>query len=243
MEVQMRGLGTNLKPEQQLAEVEDLLRTIPTWANIRNPEPENYAWCGRAVAVVNSWDAFKAAELNHLVKTLHSGRIATMDSYGSLMTILHQMRYDLRMKTVGPLSVAIAPGRVFDYFDEVRKVIEGARIDVLFIDAYLDAEFVSKYLPYVTEGVTVRLLCGARLKTLLPAVESFKQQSGLAIEVKSYPDFHDRYLIIDNAACYQSGASFKDGAKTAPTTLTQIGDAFKAVQSTYEGFWAAGKVH
>lgn len=239
----MRNLRTNLTPEHQLAEVEDLLRTIPTWADIRNPEPENYAWCGRAVAVVDSWDAFKAIELNNLVKTLQSGRIATQNSYSSLMTILHQMRYDLRMKTVGPLSVAIAPGRVFDYFDEVRKVIEGARIDVLFVDPYLDAEFVSRYLHLIAHGVTVRLLCGAKLNSLLPAVETFELQSGLSIEVRSYKDFHDRYVIIDKKACFQSGASFRDGAKTSPTTLTQIGESFDAVHSTYEKFWDAGKAH
>lgn len=35
----------------------------------------------------------------------------------------------------------------------------------------------------------------------------------------------DRYVFVDGKACYQSGASFKDGAKLTPTTLTQITDA------------------
>lgn len=239
----MRTLAQGFTPEQQLAEVEDLLRTVPAWTSIRNPEPENYAWFGRASAVVKSWDSFKALQMSARIEILQSGRLNTMNSYGSVMTTLHEMRHDLRMRTVGPLSVAISPGQVFDYFDEVRKVIEGARVDIFFVDAYLDAEFVSRYLPHVAQGVTVRLLGGAALKTLLPAVQAFKQQSALQIEVKSYPNFHDRYIFIDKTACYQSGASFKDGAKKAPTTLTQIGDAFKAMQSTYEGFWAAGTLH
>lgn len=54
---------------------------------------------------------------------------------------------------------------------------------------------------------------------------------------------HDRYVFVDRTACYQSGASFKDGAKKSPTTLTQITDAFAAVQQTYEALWAAGTVH
>jgi hypothetical protein len=52
---------------------------------------------------------------------------------------------------------------------------------------------------------------------------------------------HDRYVIIDGKNCYQSGASFKDGAKAAPTTLTQISDAFLAVSGTYENLWNNAK--
>lgn len=232
--------GQGITAEQQLAEVEDLLRSIPEWGSIHLLKPDNYAWFGRALAVVKSWDSFKALQMAARIEKLQSGSIDTSASYGALMTTLHEMRHDIRMRTVGPLSVAVSPGRVFDYFDEVRKVIESARVDVFFVDAYLDAEFVSRYLPHVATGVTVRLLCGAKLKTLIPAVEAFKQQSGLSVHVKSYPDFHDRYVFIDKTACYQSGASFKDGAKKDPTTLTQIGDAFKVMQSTYEGFWTAG---
>ena len=58
------------------------------------------------------------------------------------LALLHEARHDLRMETVGPVSVPLAHGQVFDYFDEVRKVIEMAKQDLLFVDPYLDAEFV-----------------------------------------------------------------------------------------------------
>lgn len=45
----------------------------------------------------------------------------------AVVTMLHQARHDLRLKTVGPLAVAVDQGGVFDYFDEVRKVIEWRR--------------------------------------------------------------------------------------------------------------------
>ena len=70
----------------------------------------------------------------------------------------------------------------------------------------------------------------------------FVKQSGATVLVRTAPGFHDRYVIVDCGACYQSGASFKDGAKAAPTTLTQITDAFAAVQKTYEDLWRTGKV-
>ena len=39
-------------------------------------------------------------------------------------TLLFQAQHDLRMKTIGPLSIAIDSKQPFVYFDEVRKIIE-----------------------------------------------------------------------------------------------------------------------
>ena len=101
----------------------------------------------------------------------------------------------------------------------------------------------TKYLPVVTQGATIRLLAREKMASLIPAATLYQQQSGSKVEVRSASNFHDRYLFVDKAMCYQSGSSFKDGAKKAPTTLTQIKDAFQAVLVTYEGLWSAATVH
>ena len=134
-------------------------------------------------------------------------------------------------------SSAYGQGSVFDYFDELRKILETTTHDVLFVDPYLDAEFVSRYLSHLSTQVHVRLLASKKLATLIPAVETFLKQQKIEIEVRSIEKIHDRYVIIDSRACYQSGASFKDGALNAPTTLTQLTDVFPAVLKTYEELW------
>jgi len=140
------------------------------------------------------------------------------------------------------LSIVAAPGQVFDYFDELSKGIETARSEILFVDAYLDAEFVSRYLPHASSGVGVRLLGGPkRMPTLLPAIDLFAQQHSKTISVRSSDKLHDRYLFVDETACYLSGASFKDGAKKAPAVLTQITDAFQSMWDTYDNLWKAAK--
>lgn len=73
-------------------------------------------------------------------------------------------------------------------------------------------------------------------------MDEFVKQSHAKVEVRSASGFHDRYVFVDKAVCYQSGASFKDGAKSAPTTLTQITDAFAPVLQTYEDLWGRVKV-
>ena len=80
------------------------------------------------------------------------------------------------------------------------------------------------------------------MPTVLPAVELFTQQSAVSIQVRSSDDIHDRYLFVDQSACYLSGASFKDGAKNAPAVLTQITDAFQAMWDTYERLWDGATV-
>jgi len=229
--------------EELLGEVEDILRTMPPRETLRDPTDENFAWLGRVSAFVESWDSPKQIALGGAIERFHD-RMAVPAEIGfrQILTLLHQARHSLRMKTVGPVNAAVGQGQVFDYFDEVRKLIEPATQDLLFIDPYLDAEFVSRYLPHVSKGVVIRLLARERLNTLLSAVDAFSQQFGAAVQVRSALGFHDRYVLVDHSACYQSGASFKDGAKKSPTTLTQITDAFEAVQRTYEEIWNQASV-
>ena len=232
-----------LTEEQLLAEVEDILRSMPPRETLRHPLDHNFAWLGRASALVEAWDMPKMIAMRSAVDQFNGqGARDAHEGLRKILTLLHQARHDLRMKSVGPLSAAIGHGNVFDYFDEVRKIVEPAAQDVFFTDPYLDAEFVARYLPHVKTGTVVRLLARERLGSLLPAADAFSRQSGIAIHVRSAPAFHDRYVFVDRGACYQSGASFKDGAKAAPTTLTQITDAFPAVLKIYEDIWAAGKV-
>jgi hypothetical protein len=229
-----------LKREQLLAEVEDLLRNAPTLENAAT----DVAWFGRFSAVIRAWDPYRSAEV--MLCQMHFDGLKsldkTKDGYRRTLTLLNEARHALRMETVGPLSVPVAHGQVFDYFDEVRKVIEQAKQDVLFVDPYLEAEFVSRYLIHVSKGVTIRLLAREKLASLLSAVDPFSKQSGPTIEVRSAPNFHDRYVFVDRNTCYQSGASFKDGAKSSPTTLTQITDAFAVMSHTYEDLWGKAKV-
>ena len=232
-----------MNEEELLGEVEDLLRTMPPRETLRHATDENFAWLGRVSAVIEAWSLPKTIPLGMAMDQFHgqSARDA-QEGLRKLLTLLHEARHSLRMKTVGPVNAAIGHGQEFDYFDEVRRIIEPAKQDLLFVDPYLDAEFVARYLPHVTKGVPIRLLARERLATLLPAVDLYSRQSGAPVQVRSAPGFHDRYVIVDRAACYQSGASFKDGAKAAPTTLTQITDAFPVVRQTYEDLWNAAKV-
>jgi hypothetical protein len=229
--------------KQLLGEIDDVIRCMPERATIRQMTDDNIAWWGRASAVMQEWNAAKAMSFDVAVDGVRgrNGFDATVHLHKA-MSLLSQASYSLRMETVGPLSSAVQQGAVFDYFDEVRKMVERASSEVLFVDPYLDAEFVSRYLPSLRGGVKARLLTQHCISALVPAVTAFNTQNKTSISVRSTSGMHDRYVFVDGKECFQSGASFKDGAKKAPTTLTQIVDAFDAVRDMYENKWASAKV-
>lgn len=231
-----------LPPEHLAFEIEDLIRTTPGPRDFAANPDKCVPWLGRASAAMSAWDMPRSMVHfePHIRVLLQGGNYDFSAVRRTLLGQLHQAQSDLRLRTTGPLSLGIGTGRVFDYFDEVRKLIESAKVDLFFVDPYLDAEFVARYLPHVPDGTRIRLLARERVSTLKPAIASFVAQAGRSVEVRSAPGFHDRYVLVDGQSCYQSGASFKDGAKKTPTTLTQITDAFSVVQATYEDLWAKG---
>lgn len=231
-----------MNEEQLLAEVEDVLRSMPPRETARHRTEENLSWLGRVAAVLKRWDPSSAAVCDQAISDRSSLRaFEGVQALDRLSTMLHEARSDLRMQ-LGQGSVVVSQGQVFDYFDGLRKVVEMARSEAFFVDPYLDADFVTRYLPFVATGVRIRLLGYKKMATLEPAVDTFAQQASTDIQLRSSSGLHDRFVFIDQSACYLSGASFKDGAKNAPAVLTQIIDAFPAMWDTYERLWADATV-
>lgn len=229
---------------QILAELEELIRTMPPRETLRHSTEENHAWFGRARAIIAAWNGISSLEFGPHVDTFFSpahGREASA-AFPKLMTILQQARWDLRMRTVGPLSVAVNRGQPYDYFDEIRKLVAAAQSDLLFVDPYLDTDFVTRYLAHARSGVTIRLLSSHCLAKLLPAVDLFAKQHHASIEVrKQTARPHDRYLFVDRAQCYISGASFKDGGVSSPATVQEISDT-PELRRIYDQEWASASI-
>lgn len=232
-----------MEKEELLGDLDDLLRTMPPRVDFYNNTEESHSWLGRAMAILSQWD--KPREIlaqTHLIKLQSSLAGVPDQGLNGLLILLHQVRHDLMMQTTGPLSIVVPASRVFDYFDEIRKIISVTEREILFVDPYLDAEFVSRYLAHIPTGVRIRLLAREKIPTLLPAAQAFAKQNQAVLEIRSASNFHDRYVFVDGVECFHSGASFKDGGRTAPTTITQITDAFAAVLDTYEKIWQSAKI-
>jgi hypothetical protein len=233
------ALGDPLSnPEQLLAEVDDLLRTSPHTNSRDGADEERLIWIGRAATALDRWDHTRWLLYTKSIEDAQ--RPTLVEQVLGLRTLrvwLYRAQADLRF-TAGRQGIVLPQGHTFDYFEEVRKVVEAARLEVFFVDGYLDAEFVSRYVSRVAKGTAVRLLTHPKsVADVREPVELLCQQSGLSVSVRTSSSLHDRFVFIDRQSCYFSGASFKDGAKNAPTLLAQLRDIFQPVWDAYEAIW------
>ncbi len=242
-------LLTGLTKAQVLAEIEDVLRTMPPRDRLYLDDDTNHVWLGRASAAIANWDSggakvkwdFAQQDLDRNGK--HSRAPMTM------VRLLHQAQNDLRMKTVGPVNVAVGQGQVFAYMDTLRKLLQMAKSDVLFVDRYINGDFVSDYLPHIGAGVTIRILTrrdqqtAKHLATLVPMAKSFAAQFTQSVSIRSNSNFHDRFLMIDGVSGYGSSCSFKDGPRTAGALITEhVPAIFAKVKPENEALWSAATV-
>lgn len=232
-----------------LAEIEEVIRLMPTLNRLGRGGETDLLWLARASAAMDEYhNVAVKADWSFAARAFESGRLAG-DPQSRLFRILHQVRNSLRLRTVGPVNAAIGQGFVFDYLDTMRRFIESAKTEVFFVDRYLNGDFISTYLPFVSGEVSVRLLVrnepptARYVQQLIAMGEMFHRQHGTQIEVRSHSAHHERLLIVDASIAVLSGASFKDGPATAGATIIeQKGEALAGLMQAHENLWQDAKL-
>lgn len=240
----------SIPADQCAALLRDALSNRPTdpWSD------EAVAWFADVVGIINAHDANLGVPFQVLiprVTQIHSGIASpvsfsgTLDAQTEFITRARSVLTQLRLATNTFTTRQLNAGAVHDYFEEVRQLVTAATRDVLFIDPYIDANFVNRYLPQIPKGVVVRLLTAERQAAALrQSLDLYQQQHGVTAELRVLPNqsMHDRHLVIDNKDVYQSGASFKDGARSAPTSINQIVDVATNIIRAHEAKWTGARV-
>ena len=141
--------------------------------------------------------------------------------------ILDQSRNEERFDTVftalasgNLLPDGILPaGSEYDSLRYVSRLIESAKSEIVIIDPYSDAttlDVLAKKQP----GVTVHLVCKNRGQPTAVEIAKFNRQyKGLTV---SYSDnFHDRFVVIDNAELHNLGSSVNCLGRRVTTYTTR----------------------
>jgi hypothetical protein len=251
----------SLDLRELLFALDELVRTKPEDRLIvLNPSPENHDWVGRARALIGSWDESREMMFQRHTDSLFGPLKHDDTACGALAAIMNtiqEARNELRLITGVRVSGAFdavgltrlcgdrhsrvrSTGQPFDFYDELRKVLETAQRDVLFVDRWMGADFVASYLPHVRSGVSVRLLTRDLLEKLTASVAVFVVQTPLQIAIRTSKNFHGRFLCIDGARAFLVDASFKDAAKSAPAALIELTDTAAPSINQYEAVWASG---
>ena len=126
--------------------------------------------------------------------------------------IEHDRKFEMLIKSDHtPNEGIFYDGQVFDAYIFTSKIIKSAKKSIVLIDNYLD-ETVLTLLSKRKQGVSAYIYSANITQKLKLDIEKFNAQYP-KIEIKTYKQSHDRFLIIDNETVYHIGASLKDLGK------------------------------
>ena len=145
-------------------------------------------------------------------------RLTDMEQRMDNKWMLHEQRLnqidqkmDFFVRTsLPPVEGIFFDGQIFDAYAFASDLIKSARESIVLIDNYVD-ESVLTLLDKRMENVTATIYTSRITKQLRLDLERHNAQYP-PVEVRTYTQSHDRFLIIDNEV-YHIGASLKDLGK------------------------------
>lgn len=102
-------------------------------------------------------------------------------------------------------------GQVFDAYAFVSDIVRSAKSSIILLDNYVD-DTVLTLLGKRRDNITATIYTKSISNQLRLDIQRYNSQYA-PIEVKSFSDAHDRFMIIDDAELYHIGASLKDLGK------------------------------
>ncbi|MDN3707261.1 ORF6N domain-containing protein [Myroides ceti] len=102
-------------------------------------------------------------------------------------------------------------GQVFDAYTFVSDIIRSAKTSIILLDNYVD-DTILTLLGKRKDNVTAKIYTKSISSQLRLDQQRYNSQYP-PIQIKTFSDAHDRFLIIDGAELYHIGASLKDLGK------------------------------
>jgi len=122
------------------------------------------------------------------------------------------------------MEVFISKGEVFTAYRALQRIFQQARSKVVIIDPYMD-EQVLDHVAELDASVSVQLITENIKGSFKTAYAKLVQQRG-NVEARTVSFFHDRFIIVDDIACYQLGSSINHLGSKA-TVVDRKGDVVR----------------
>lgn len=140
-------------------------------------------------------------------------------------------------------ELLLTQGTEYDSYLAVKKIIQEAKKSIAIVDPYLDETIFEMLRTSAATMLTVQLLSAKFPADFSLETSRFrKQYPHFAIEIRRSSDFHDRFIIIDDARCWHIGASIKDvGSKTFMISEVEDKQNRAALRHAYAQSWTASQ--
>lgn len=124
----------------------------------------------------------------------------------------HSEKIDFFVRTsLPPVEGVFYDGQLFDAYKFATDLIKSARQSLVLIDNYVD-ETALTMLSKRNEGVTATIYT-SKITPQLQLDTTKHNRQYPPIDIRTYKNGHDRFLIIDDRDLYHIGASLKDLGK------------------------------
>lgn len=135
-------------------------------------------------------------------------------------------------------------GSQWDAFVVLQDICRPAANSVMIVDPYCDDSAFRILAACNLAALNVQILCRNYAAAVKAAARIFTaQHRGVTVEVRTSPDFHDRFIVIDGATCVHVGASLNHMGRGAFMVIPVDGAAIRAAVLAYvQASWVAGTV-
>ena len=124
----------------------------------------------------------------------------------------HDRKIDFFVRTaLPPVEGIFYNGQIFDAYKFATDLVKSARRSIVLIDNYVD-ETVLLMLSKRSVGVSATIYTQRITQQLQLDLDRHNSQYP-PIDIRTYRDSHDRFLIVDETDVYHIGASLKDLGK------------------------------
>jgi hypothetical protein len=137
------------------------------------------------------------------------------------------------------IEVFISKGEVYTGFRALQQIFEQARSEIIIIDPYVD-EQVLDHVAALNSTIKVQLLTEHVKETFKAAFPKLVQQRG-NVEARVASHFHDRFVILDGAACYQLGSSINHLGRKATVIDRKSGTVKDKILSEFASLWGGAR--
>ena len=153
----------------------------------------------------------KGYAINQRLNSLEQKVDAKFLSYDIQLTKLNE-KIDFFVRTsLPPIEGIFFDGQIFDAYTFATNLIKSAKSSLILIDNYVD-ENTLLMLSKRTTGVNATIYT-QRITPQLQLDLTQHNNQYPPINIRTYRQAHDRFLIIDNSDVYHIGASLKDLGK------------------------------
>jgi hypothetical protein len=247
----------DLSPERAHAALSkqlDMLQQTLKGRNYGDVEAEETEWTNLTEKLIIRAFGSDSVNLHHFYRARNAGDHYVVPYGASFTHEYYQHNFEERIKAFeavlrGSLSElaidlpeaelkgAYAAGEEYEFYKDVKHILQLAQNGVLIIDPYIDSDMFEVYAGALSRKTSFRLLSTNVPGPMLALAK--KYAAGGNFQLRYSTVIHDRVIFADSRV-WVIGQSLKDAAKKKPTYVVEADEP--VMRTIYEDLWSKATV-